>query len=149
MTSFLDEVARESAEIIHARRGDVKAVVAEVREKLAEKWEEEEPNLKAQGKLTSKDTFEMIFQCDYSYISPDEMMALLPDKLQADVAAKKITCRQNMFNATLYQFEFAYGKKRDQILADLEKDAPPSIKVARTEAQDEKEAEAAQPQNSQ
>ena len=141
MASFLDEVAREAAEDIHARRNNREAVAAEVRKKLAEEWEDEEPKLKAQGKVKTKDTFEMIFHCEYSYISPEEMMALLPDKLQADVAAGNITCRQNMFNAALYQFEFTYGKKRDQLLADLEKDAPPSIKVARTEAQDEKEAE--------
>ena len=141
MASFLDEVAREAAEDIHARRNNREAVAAEVRKKLAEEWEDEEPKLKAQGKVKTKDTFEMIFHCEYSYISPEEMMALLPDKLQADVAAGNITCRQNMFNAALYQFEFTYGKKRDQLLADLEKDAPPSLKVARTEAQDEKEAE--------
>jgi len=141
MSSFTEELARKSAEAAHKKRKDASGVVDEVRASLAAQWQSEEPNAWKEATEMTKSLFKMTFLCPHTFITPDQMLGLLPQALAADVEDKEITCFQNNANPALYHFEFWYGHKRDRILAKLEEDDPSAFKRARVE--DEPQGDAA------
>jgi len=139
MSSFTEKLARKAAEVVHARRKDTADVIEEVRTGLAKLWEHQEPHAWTEATKLLKPIFEMTYECQYTYVTPDQMLELLPAALAEDVKNRQITCRQNMCNAALYHFEFFYGHKRDRMLAELEKDDPPSLKKARVADEEKKD----------
>lgn len=138
MASFTEQLARKAAEIVHERRKDTTSdVIAEVRKGLADLWEHQEPHAWTEATKMLKQVFEMTYQCQHTHLTADQILELLPEALQDDVKNKQITCRQNTVNSTLYHIEFAYGHKRDRILAELERDDPSTGKKPRVADDDD------------
>jgi hypothetical protein len=138
MASFTEQLARKSAEAVHERRKDTTTdVIDEVRKGLADLWEHMEPHAWKEATKMVKQVFEMTYECQHTYLTADQMLELLPEALQDDAKNKQITCRQNTMNVTLYHFEFAYGHKRERILAELERDDPSTGKKPRVADDDD------------